>query len=201
MSQTLQAAAEADRAAEQLAEGGSGRRPQRARAAAQKSADADRAVQQAHERPRKPPTRPNGPARAAEAAEAAERASSGGPEPRGGREGGGNGGRGRAQRKAQSLGEIVGTASKADTPTAWSEALRLASAAVGLSPSASSPRHGVGVPVFRRIRSLLRHPDSRIRFLLRHPGLPHPLLSSDTRPGIGIENCRRPWAGLGPGGR
>ena len=35
-----------------------------------------------------------------------------------------------AQRKAQSLGEIVGTASKADTPAAWSEALRLASVAV-----------------------------------------------------------------------
>ena len=35
-----------------------------------------------------------------------------------------------AQRKAQSLGEIVGTASKADTPAAWSEALRLSSAEV-----------------------------------------------------------------------
>ena len=35
-----------------------------------------------------------------------------------------------AQRKAQSLGQIVGTASKADTASAWSEALKLSSAQV-----------------------------------------------------------------------
>jgi hypothetical protein len=129
MSQTLQAAAEADRAAATLA-GAAREAAQRARAAAQKSADADQAVQLAQraareaadaaERARKRAVEATGAAELAsqvvpglvEAEKAAATAAAD------------------AQRKAQSLGEIVGTASKSDTPAAWSEALRLASAAV-----------------------------------------------------------------------
>lgn len=129
MSQTLQAAAEADRAAEQLA-GAAREAAQRARAAAQKSADADRAVQQAQRAAQEATdAAQRARQRAAEATEAAERASQAVPSLVEAEKVAATAAAD-AERKAQSLGEIVGTASKADTPAAWSEALRLASAAV-----------------------------------------------------------------------
>jgi hypothetical protein len=129
MSQTLQAAAEADRAAAQLAEAAR-EAAQRARAAAQKSADADRAVQQAQRAAQEATdAAQRARQRAVEATEAAERASQAVPSLVEAEKVAATAAAD-AQRKAQSLGEIVGTASKADTPAAWSEALRLASVAV-----------------------------------------------------------------------
>jgi hypothetical protein len=129
MSQTLQAAAEADRAATQLAEAAR-EAAQRSRAAAQKSADADRAVQQAQRAAQEATdAAQRARQRAVEAKEAAERASQVVPTLVEAEKVAATAAAD-AQRKAQSLGEIVGTASKADTPAAWSEALRLASVAV-----------------------------------------------------------------------
>ena len=129
MTQTLQAAAEADRTATQLAQA-AGEAASRARAAEQKSADANRAVQQAQRAADEADSAAQRARRAAVSAkESAERASQAVPglvEA----EKVAAAAAADAQRKAQSLGQIVGTASKADTPTAWSEALRLSSAQV-----------------------------------------------------------------------
>ncbi len=129
MTQTLQAAAEADQAAAQLAEAAR-EAARRARAAEQKSTAATQAVQQAQRAAQEADDAARKARQTAVEAQAeAERASQAVPEfleaekvaVKAAAD---------AQRKAQSLGEIVGTASQSDTAPAWSEALRLASAQV-----------------------------------------------------------------------
>ena len=129
MAQTLQAAAEATQVAAQKADAAQ-EAAQQSRAAAQRSADAGQADQQAQKAAQEADDAAKRARQAAvEAKQAADRASQALPsfvetEKAAAQEAAD------AQKEAQRLQEIVGKASKSDTPSAWSEALKLSTAAV-----------------------------------------------------------------------
>ena len=129
MAQTLQAAAQATQVAGQKADAAR-EAAQQSRAAAQRSADAGQADRQAQRAAEEADDAAKRARQAAvEAKRAADRASQALPsfvetEKAAAQEAAD------AQKEAQRLQEIVGKASKTDTPSAWSEALKLSTAAV-----------------------------------------------------------------------
>jgi hypothetical protein len=137
MAQTLQVAARAEQEANGMAAEAQ-EAAQRAQVAAQKSADANRTVQQAQQAAEDADAAAKRARQAAaDAQEAAKRASQVVPtfietEKAAAQVAA------EAQRKAQRLAEIVGRAKQADTPEAWSEALRLSSATVGDRPATAT---------------------------------------------------------------